>query len=126
MCGIAGVVHGDPLRAREAVTRMNGAQRHRGPDDGGVTTAPFGDRTLVLGHRRLSILDLSTAGRQPMRDPPTGNQIVFNGEVYNYRELRAELKAHGATFRTETDTEVILAAYARWGAECPSRLAGMY
>ena len=126
MCGIAGVVHADMRKAHGAVRAMNGAQAHRGPDDEGVATLEVGRRSLALGHRRLAILDLSPAGHQPMSNPDTGDVIVYNGELYNYRPLRAELEAAGVRFRTATDTEVILVAFARWGAACLKRFSGMY
>src|SRR5437764_275854 len=108
MCGIAGSIgHFDPGRI-EAVQVMNRAQRHRGPDDEGLwhESAPD-DRGVVLGHRRLAILDLSPAGHQPMIDPESGCVICFNGEVYNFLELRKELEAEGVRFDSNCDTEVI-------------------
>lgn len=126
MCGIAGVLCADRPLAERAVRAMNRAQARRGPDDEGVELlrAPAG--TLALGHRRLSILDLSPAGHQPMRNPATGDWIVYNGEVYNYPELRRELEGTGAEFRSHCDTEAILHAYARWGEACFERLEGMF
>jgi len=119
MCGILGIL----TRRREAA-RLSEADvarlAHRGPDDRGTFTAEH----VALGHSRLSIIDLSAAGRQPMsRGRLT---IVFNGEIYNYVELREELVVAGAAFRTATDTEVILAAYERWGASCVERFRGMF
>ncbi|MEZ5401922.1 MAG: asparagine synthase (glutamine-hydrolyzing) [Bryobacteraceae bacterium] len=101
---------------------MMGAQQHRGPDADGVYLDP--GHGAGLAHNRLSILDLSEAGRQPMSDPSGTLHIVFNGEIYNYLELRKELD--GYPFRTGTDTEVLLAAYERWGAGCLDRLIGMF
>lgn len=123
MCGIAGLYHlttpkpVDPAR----VERMCDALAHRGPDGSGVWTAPG----VALGHRRLSIIDLA-GSPQPMASADGRAMIVFNGEIYNYRELRDELKAHGAKFRTDGDTEVILAAWQRWGPDCLARLSGMF
>ena len=123
MCGIAGLFHCltpkpvDPAR----VERMCDALAHRGPDGAGVWTAPG----VGLGHRRLSIIDLA-GSPQPMRSADGRATIVFNGEIYNYRELRHELAGGGAQFRTEGDTEVILAAWQRWGVDCLSRLDGMF
>jgi asparagine synthase (glutamine-hydrolysing) len=97
---------------------------HRGPDDQGVWRSP--DASVGLGHRRLSIIDLSAAGRQPMTDGAEDLQIVFNGEIYNYRELRDDLRARGHRFGTGTDTEVILEAYRQWGPGCLTRLNGMF
>jgi asparagine synthase (glutamine-hydrolysing) len=124
MCGIAGIVSVDDPIAPDLVVRMRDTLRHRGPDDEGAWRSP--DGRAALGHRRLSIIDLSPAGRQPMADRSGNLQIVFNGEIYNYRELRLELEAHGHTFRTATDTEVILEAYRAWGVECLDRLNGMF
>jgi asparagine synthase (glutamine-hydrolysing) len=119
MCGIAGV---RGTGAREALPGMLGAIAHRGPDDAGTY---FDDAAGIgLAHRRLSIIDTSPAGHQPMEWG--GLRIVYNGEVYNYGALRAELEAAGCTFRSHTDTEVILAGYARWGADVLPRLRGMF
>ena len=117
--------------ARRALCRivdsMNHIMHHRGPDDQGLEVVDAGDRQVGLGACRLAIQDLSSAGRQPMRDPRTGNLIVFNGEVYNFRELRADLELEGAAFRSWSDTEVVLRAYAAWGLdEMLRRLRGMY
>lgn len=119
MCGIAGAMGPG---AREALPGMLGAIAHRGPDDHGT----FHDDAAGVGlaHRRLSIIDTSPAGHQPMEWG--GLRIVYNGEVYNYAALRAELEAAGCTFRSHTDTEVILAGYARWGAAVLPRLRGMF
>jgi len=123
MCGIAGLFHlttpkpVDPAR----VERMCDAMVHRGPDGAGVWTAPG----VGLGHRRLSIIDLA-GSPQPMHAADGRAVIVFNGEIYNYRELRTELAARGAVFRTDGDTEVILAAWQQWGPACLARLNGMF
>ena len=126
MCGIAGVYHAEGARARAAVEAMNRAQAHRGPDDEGTETVPLAGGVLALGHRRLAIIDLSPAGHQPMRDSDTDNWITFNGEIYNFRELRKVLQDHGCAFRTKTDTEVILKAYAVWGTDCVKRFRGIF
>jgi len=105
---------------------MNHAQKHRGPDDEGSIIFPAQGRWLGFGHRRLSIIDLSAAGHQPMKDDETGNWITFNGEIYNFRELRSELEKNGYLFRTETDTEAILKAYAEWGTESVKRFRGIF
>ena len=123
MCGIAGIFHlstpkpVDPLR----VERMCDAMAHRGPDGAGVWTAPG----VGLGHRRLSIIDLA-GSPQPMPSSDQAAMLVFNGEIYNYRELREELKGTGAEFHTDGDSEVILAAWQRWGPDCVTRLHGMF
>jgi asparagine synthase (glutamine-hydrolysing) len=124
MCGIAGSV--DTSRPVDVATleRMTECIRHRGPDDGGVFQAR--DGRVGLAFRRLSILDLSPAGHQPMTTPDGGYAIVFNGEVYNFAELRPELEARGHVFRSHTDTEVILRAYQEWGPKCVQRFIGMF
>lgn len=100
---------------------------HRGPDGKGAWLSPTPSLgTIALGHRRLSIIDLSTAAAQPMFYADGRYAIVFNGEIYNYLEIRAELSSLGANFRTESDTEVLLAAYAQWGSEFLSKLNGMF
>jgi asparagine synthase (glutamine-hydrolysing) len=124
MCGIAGLVYdqGAPDDAAAAVRRMIALQRHRGPDGAG-----FYDGTGVsLGHCRLAIIDLSDMGRQPMADPTGRYWITFNGEIYNYLELAAELRRRGHRFRGQSDTEVLLAAYCQWGEGCLERLRGMF
>lgn len=130
MCGINGI-YGlkDQQSAQEKVIAMNTCMSHRGPDDEGV----FIDDKVALGHRRLSIIDLSAAGHQPMQSFDGRYQIVYNGELYNYKELKFELQRvisgsgqQAYFFQTNTDTEVIIAAYSRWGAECLSRFNGMF
>ncbi len=125
MCGIAGAVGAIDPSVLDAVGRMSDAEVHRGPDQAGLWSS-VGERGrgAVFGHRRLSILDLSEAGRQPMHDPASGAVIVFNGEVYNFVALRAELG--GAELRSSSDTEVILLAYARLGERVIQRLRGMF
>jgi asparagine synthase (glutamine-hydrolysing) len=116
MCSIAGIFgRGE----QEVVVRMNEAQRHRGPDDQGVVQCG----NVVLGNTRLAIIDTSAAGHQPMHDPETGNWITYNGETYNFKELRREL---GGEWASNTDTEVVLRAYRRWGADAFRRLRGMF
>ena len=127
MCGIAGA-YGAHLDqdARAYVAATIEAQRHRGPDHDALieTTVPGAD--AVLGHNRLSIIDLSDAGNQPMWDAEGTLAIVYNGEIYNYLEIRAELASIGHTFATESDTEVILEAFKRWGPAAFERLNGMF
>lgn len=127
MCGIVGVYnHGNsgvPLDA-ETVARMRDTMAHRGPDDAGVYVSP--DGCLALGHRRLSILDLSALGHQPMVSPDGRYWIVFNGEIYNFRELRLVLEAKGHRFCSTSDTEVLLALYADQGPAMLHRLRGMF
>jgi asparagine synthase (glutamine-hydrolysing) len=140
MCGIAGFYSArepaQPARVRAMTDRL----RHRGPNGEGMLlvdtrrgaiwdgegTAPDVRFDLALGHRRLSILDLSDAGRQPMASASGKQWLVFNGEIYNYLELRAELVQLGHSFRSGTDTEVLLAAYDQWGIDCLQRFNGMW
>jgi asparagine synthase (glutamine-hydrolysing) len=121
MCGIAGEV-GAVGRVRGAVEDMTDALRHRGPDSGAV----WADDHCVLGFRRLAIIDLSERGCQPMSDETGQLHLVFNGEIYNFQELRDQLQGMGHTFRSGTDSEVILYAYREWGTDCVSRLRGMF
>lgn len=122
MCGICGIVGlgGQPVLEAD-VRRMMQSLEHRGPDDAGL----FAEGSAGFGHTRLSIIDLSAAGHQPLFSPDDRYLIVYNGEVYNFVELRAELRDH-YTFHSETDTEVVLAAYLRWGEACLDRLNGMF
>jgi asparagine synthase (glutamine-hydrolysing) len=123
VCGIAGVYHRDGEAVSPGViAAMTAAIAHRGPDDEGVWT----DGPVALGNRRLAIIDLSPAGHQPMEDPDGDLVITYNGELYNFRELRAELEARGHRFRSHTDTEVVLAAFKEWGSACLDRFNGMF
>ena len=121
MCGICGLVG---RVETEAVERMNALVAHRGPDDHDL----YVDRSsnVVLGHRRLAIIDLSPAGKQPMRNDDGSLVIVFNGEIYNYRELRARLASRGVRFRSNSDTEVILKLYEAEGADSVKALNGIF
>lgn len=126
MCGIAGLISFDPERRIGAMLQTI---EHRGRDDEGVWTSTAVDdsgRRACLGHRRLAIIDTSRAGHQPMLSADGRYVITFGGEIYNYRELRQQLKSKGHAFRTETDTEVLLTAFAEWGTECLPRLNGMF
>src|SRR5919197_232215 len=116
MCGIVGIASPVPVTRTETLVVMRDTMRHRGPDDAGVWWSP--DGRVGLGHRRLAIIDLTAAGPQPMTDADERAWITFNGEIYNYRDLRRELIAAGVHFRTASDTEVILQAYLRWGDDC--------
>ena len=133
MCGIAGVVFWDPADAPHdpgaIVARMTDVLAHRGPDGHGVThCSRRGDEhpTVVFGHRRLAILDLSERARQPMGRPARGVWLTYNGEIYNYRTLRLELEARGRVFTSRSDTEVILQGYEEWGIALLERLQGMF
>jgi asparagine synthase (glutamine-hydrolysing) len=149
MCGIAGIFSGRPLQP-EMLKRISATIRHRGPDDegffvsgndhaflrGNETVNGLPDlkhidehkETFSLGfvHRRLSIIDVTEAGHQPMKENERGLVIVYNGEVYNYREIRTELEQNGYRFSSESDTEVILQAYKYWGKDCVKRFMGMW
>jgi asparagine synthase (glutamine-hydrolysing) len=123
MCGIAGEIRFDGGTAdAEAVARITAAMHRRGPDGSGVHASG----PIALGHRRLKIIDLSERGAQPMVDPGLGLSAVFNGCIYNYRELRAELEGHGYRFFSDSDTEVILKSFHRWGADCVDHFLGMF
>jgi len=122
MCGLCGVVHLDAPPERETVDRWLDELAHRGPDGRGV----LADDGVCLGHLRLAIIDLSDAGLQPFASDDGRLQLLHNGEIYNYVELREELRAKGHRFRTATDTEVILAAYREWGRSCVERFNGMW
>ncbi|MBG0776993.1 MAG: asparagine synthase (glutamine-hydrolyzing) [Desulfovibrionaceae bacterium] len=122
MCGICGKINWRGAPDPEVVGRMNALLAHRGPDAGGLWT----EGPVALGHRRLSIIDTSAAGTQPLHDRAGRYVIVFNGEIYNFQDIRRELAVQGATFATGTDTEVILEAYRCWGVECLARFVGMF
>jgi asparagine synthase (glutamine-hydrolysing) len=124
MCGIAGLFAPGRQADPQTVRAMTDAIQHRGPDDAGVEVLANGQ--VALGHRRLSILDLSPLGHQPMMDPSGRLWITYNGEIYNFKEVRAELEATGDSFRSGSDTEVLLAAYRRWGRDCLRRFRGMF
>ncbi|QEG36038.1 XrtA/PEP-CTERM system amidotransferase [Bythopirellula goksoeyrii] len=122
MCGIAGVFQSDRSKIdTEMLRRMNDSLAHRGPDDSGYHI----DNGIGLAHRRLSIIDLST-GKQPIYNENKSVVVVFNGEIYNFRELRSDLKKLGHRFRTLTDTEVIVHAWEEWGEKCVKHLRGMF
>ncbi|MDO8435086.1 MAG: asparagine synthase (glutamine-hydrolyzing) [bacterium] len=127
MCGIAGIIGSRTLVEERHLNKLAKALAHRGPDDEGIelvaSSEPF---TVGFVHRRLAIIDLSPSGHQPMKDPVTGNWIIFNGEIYNYRELRVSLEQRGCTFTSESDTEVILKTYAMYGHACVEKLRGMF
>lgn len=118
MCGICGFTYRD----ESLIKRMNDSIRHRGPDDDGIYVSD----DISLGHRRLSIIDLSPAGHQPMFNEDRSLCIVFNGEIYNYQEIRPVLEGKGYRFKSNSDTEVILHAHKEWGAACLERFRGMF
>lgn len=122
MCGIAGILSSQ--ESKGSLEAMVETMVHRGPDDQGIESFSAGDRWVGLGHRRLSILDLSSAGHQPMIDPETGNIIVFNGEIYNHLEIRKALPAYD--YKSNSDTETILRAYSSWKESVLEHLVGMF
>ena len=150
MCGIAGIVHFHETLQPETIRRMTDALRHRGPDDEGFLAADLekgrgvpllgpesplkGPKietfrepvNALLGHRRLSIIDLSASGHGPMSNEDGSVWITYNGEIYNYQDLRSELQGLGHRFQSRTDTEVVLHAYEAWGVSCLSRFNGMW
>jgi asparagine synthase (glutamine-hydrolysing) len=130
MCGICGVIGIPAEQGRMAAERMARAMVHRGPDDEGFETRPLtpdpAGPAAAFGFRRLAILDLSPAGHQPMVNPATGDVIVFNGEIYNFAEVRARLQVKGHVFRSTGDTEVLLHALAEWGEAALDELDGMF
>jgi len=124
MCGIAGwMVSGQGLWNESHLAQMMAALRHRGPDDAGVY---FDKKGVALGHNRLSIIDLSKNGHQPMVNQETGDVVCFNGEIFNFLEIRSELINLGFNFKSHSDTEVLLYAIAAWGMECLSKIRGMF
>jgi len=124
MCGIIGIASQSKITDRSWLIAGRDAMQHRGPDDTGEWWHPIG--RIGLGHQRLSIIDLSSAGHQPMADSTGELCIAFNGEIYNFNDLRTELIGKGHAFRSSSDTEVILAAYRQWNTDCLSRLNGMF
>jgi asparagine synthase (glutamine-hydrolysing) len=127
MCGIMGFLSdGRPEQTRAALRDMMTASRHRGPDGSGSVEIPLPGKSLVLGHTRLSIIDLSDGSRQPMHDAGADSWVVFNGEIYNFRQLRAELETLGMKFVTTGDSEVLLKALEQWGEQALEKLEGMF
>jgi len=121
MCGIAGIINGGD---QQLLARMNDIMAHRGPDDAGIKW--FADSGSGIAQRRLSIIDLSPGGHQPMVNDTGDLWIVFNGEIYNYKELGEEVAAQGIRLRSTSDTEILLYAYQLWGEECLQKLNGMF
>lgn len=124
MCRIAGIYNPSAENLESDILQMRDAMHRGGPDDSGVYLHP--QLPLAFGHRRLALLDLSSAGHQPMQTADGLLTIVYNGEIYNFKDIRAELEELGYTFKTKTDTEVILAAYQQWAEHCFSRFNGMF
>jgi asparagine synthase (glutamine-hydrolysing) len=129
MCGIFGILASNCSISKTALERATDSLAHRGPDDKGTVVIQAGTSPhleIGLGNRRLSILDLSLLGHQPMLDAETGNWIVYNGEIYNFREIRARLQREGVRFVSQSDTEVLLKAYGKWGERCLGELRGIF
>ena len=126
MCGISGIFHPQYQDSHlELVQTMVQYMKHRGPD-AQATLVVSKQPEVIFGHDRFSIFDLSSAAAQPMTDAENGNVIVFNGDIYNFKALRKELQAQGHPFKTQSDTEVLLKAYAQWGDDCLLRLRGFF
>src|SRR5271166_3612280 len=129
MCGIFGLISRNAPLPDGVLERATQSLAHRGPDDGGTVVLrdqQYDPVEIGLGNCRLAILDLSPLGHQPMNDPASGNWIVYNGEIYNFREVRTKLEREGLCFRSGSDTEVILRAYAQWGEACLAEFRGMF
>lgn len=126
MCGIAGYIDYNKRSDKSVLSRMADALLHRGPDDSGYETFEHPQAQIGFGFRRLSIIDLSQQGHQPMQNDDGSLAIIFNGEIYNYLELRKELEKYGFRFKSNSDTEVILKSYQKWGKECVHRFIGMF
>src|SRR3989338_7578120 len=118
MCGICGVLG---LEDKKLIRRMADVMQHRGPDDSGF----YIDKNIMLGHRRLSIIDLKT-GKQPIFNEDKSIVIVYNGEIYNFKELREELEKKGHRFYTNSDTEVIVHSYEEYGEDCVKKFNGIF
>ena len=127
MCGIVGsYTYGNHENQEKRIQEAVNVLRHRGPDDKGIEKYFFNDSSLILGHTRLAIIDLSSSGHQPMNSLSGRYSLIFNGEIYNYIEIREELISLGYSFQTNTDTEVLLSAWEEWNDECLKRLKGMF
>jgi asparagine synthase (glutamine-hydrolysing) len=126
MCGIFGIIARHAPIPDDILERGTRSLAHRGPDDSGIVLLRDGSTEIGLGNRRLAILDLSPLAHQPMHDPKTGNWIVYNGEIYNFRDVRRELEQIGQSFISHSDTEVLLYAYAHWGEACLQKFRGMF
>ncbi len=126
MCGLTGFIDFSGKSDLTVLKAMAETIKHRGPDDEGYEMIEHSAALIGFGFKRLSILDLSPAGHQPMKNPDTGDLIIFNGEIYNFREIRKELESLGYSFKTSGDTEVILRSYQQWGTKCVDRFIGMF
>jgi asparagine synthase (glutamine-hydrolysing) len=126
MCGIAGYIDYRQKTSKETLVKMTDAMLHRGPDDAGYEIFDVGNAAIGIGQRRLSIIDLSPLGHQPMHSQNDRWSIVFNGEIYNYQEIQKELRSRGYSFKSNSDTEVILNAFDCWGVGAVNRFVGMF
>ena len=127
MCGIVGSFTKNSTPGLDELLQESLlALHHRGPDDRGKEVLHFNAGQLALGHTRLSVIDISQRGHQPMHSPDERYTIIFNGEIYNYKELGQELRALGRSFSSDSDTEILLAAWAEWQEECLPKLVGMF
>jgi asparagine synthase (glutamine-hydrolysing) len=129
MCGIVGILARNAAVVPEMLEQATASLAHRGPDDSGTFILPATGNhpgEIGLGNRRLAVLDLSPLGHQPMQDPETGNWIVYNGEIYNFRDVRKKLQSTGINFKSDSDTEVLLKAYGHWGQQCLQEFRGMF
>ena len=125
MCGIAGIISFQKNLTEEELIRMRDSMIHRGPDGSGLWISE--NKKVILGHRRLSILDLSEKANQPMSNEDGSIWIVFNGEIFNYQDIRLELEKRGHIFKTDhSDTEVIIHSYEEWGFSCVEKFRGMF
>ena len=124
MCGIVGIKSASTELTQRGFEKICSTLEHRGPDASGVYIDL--DSGFALGHKRLTIIDLTSEADQPMESQDTSLSIVYNGEIYNYRELRQDLENLGHSFRTHSDTEVVLEAYIEWGNRCVDRFEGMF
>lgn len=124
MCGINGFIDGTNKLNELVLEKFNEAIRHRGPDSEGIFIAKTNKATIGLGHVRLSILDLSALGNQPMHFEHL--HIVLNGEIYNFQEIKADLRKLGYSFASESDTEMVIKAFHAWGMDCVNRFIGMF
>ena len=123
MCGIAGIIDlSDSPISKDILEDMSASLIHRGPDGHGIYT----NKNLGFAHRRLSIIDVTEAGNQPMTDEAGDLVISYNGEIYNFLEIKEELKAKGYAFRSDTDTEVVLYSWKEWGKQCIHKFNGMF
>lgn len=124
MCRIAGIINKQNIPSEELIIQMRDAMQHGGPDDEGIYIDE--ERSLAFGHRRLSLIDLSPLGHQPMMDREGHTVLIFNGEIYNFREIKNVLSAKGYTFKSASDSEVIIYAYQEWGTDCFQHFNGMF